>query len=103
MKKEKNKMNPTDEILAIQFGKKIREERLGKEYWNLRDNYNELKRFLADCDDWRSGITAPMCPIELLREQANVMEKYLHILETRAKFEYVDLFRSCGGKAVGKV
>lgn len=88
---EKNKMNPTDEILAIQFGKTIREERLCKEYWNLRDNYNELKRFLAVHDNGRSGIV-PMCPIELLREQENVMEKYLHILETRAKFEYVDLF-----------
>ena len=33
----------------------------------------------------------PTCPIELLREQAATMGKYLYILETRALIEEVEL------------
>lgn len=33
----------------------------------------------------------PDCPIELLHEQKRVMTEYINILETRAKFEGIDL------------
>ena len=33
----------------------------------------------------------PSCPIELLREQAATMGKYLYILETRALIDGVEL------------
>jgi hypothetical protein len=45
---------------------------------------------LVKYDAGTLGFT-PTCSIELLREQASVMGKYLYILETRAEIENIEL------------
>ena len=65
-------------------------ERLRKEYIELKDKYDKLHRMLVKYDAGKLDFT-PTCPIELLREQAATMGKYLYILETRALIEEVEL------------
>lgn len=65
-------------------------ERLRNEYIELKDNYDKLHRMLVKYDAGKLDFT-PTCPIELLREQAAMMGKYLYILEIRALMEGVDL------------
>lgn len=65
-------------------------ERMKKEYAELKDKYNKLHNMLVKYDAGKLEFT-PTCPIELLREQASVMGRYLYILETRALIEEVDL------------
>lgn len=66
-------------------------ERMKKEYWDLKDKYGKLHNMLVKHDAGKLEFT-PTCPIELLREQASVMGRYLYILETRAVIEDVQLF-----------
>lgn len=65
-------------------------ERMRNEYIELKDKYDKLHRMLVKYDAGKLDFT-PTCPIELLREQAATMGKYLYILETRAEIEQVDL------------
>lgn len=65
-------------------------ERMKNEYKELKDRYTKLHRMLVTYDAGKLGFTLN-CPIELLREQAKVMGKYLYILETRAIIEEVEL------------
>lgn len=65
-------------------------ERMRNEYIELKDKYDKLHRMLVKYDAGKLNFT-PTCPIELLREQAATMGKYLYILETRAEIEQVDL------------
>lgn len=65
-------------------------ERMRNEYIELKDKYDKLHRMLVKYDAGKLDFT-PSCPIELLREQAATMGKYLYILETRAEIEQVDL------------
>ena len=65
-------------------------ERMRNEYIELKDKYDKLHRMLVKYDAGKLDFT-PSCPIELLREQAATMGKYLYILETRALIEGVDL------------
>ena len=65
-------------------------ERLRNEYIELKDKYDKLHRMLVMHDASKLDFTPP-CPIELLREQAATMGKYLYILETRALMEGVEL------------
>lgn len=65
-------------------------ERMKKEYAEFKDKYNKLHNMLVKYDAGKLEFT-PTCPIELLREQASVMGRYLYILETRALIEEVDL------------
>lgn len=66
------------------------------EYWQTKIRYEKLKNF---CDKievgqmWNSGVVEPdhVCPLGKLREQQEVMGKYLHILELRAILERIDL------------
>ena len=58
-------------------------ERMRNEYIELKDKYDKLHRMLVKYDAGKLDFT-PSCPIELLREQAATMGKYLYILETRA-------------------
>ena len=65
-------------------------ERMRNEYIELKDKYDKLHRMLVKYDAGKLDFT-PTCPIELLREQAATMCKYLYILETRALIEEVEL------------
>ena len=66
-------------------------ERMKIEYWEVKDRYEKLHKMLVKYDAGKLEFT-PTCPIELLKEQASVMGRYLYILETRAIIEDVDLF-----------
>ena len=65
-------------------------ERLRNEYIELKDKYDKLHRMLVKYDAGKLDFTLN-CPIQLLREQAATMGKYLYILETRALMEGVEL------------
>ena len=65
-------------------------ERMRKEYIELKDKNDKLHRMLVKYDAGKLDFT-PSCPIELLREQAATMGKYLYILETRAMIDEVEL------------
>ena len=64
--------------------------RMKAEYKELKDRYDNLHKMLVKYDAKRLEFT-PTCPIELLKEQAAVMGRYLYILEIRALIEGVDL------------
>lgn len=66
-------------------------ERMVKEYWDLKDKYDKLHKMLVKYGTGKLDFT-PTCPIELLREQAATMGKYLFILEERAIIEQVNLY-----------
>ena len=74
-------------------------ERMKNEYWELKNKYGKLHNMLVKYDAGKLEFT-PTCPIELLREQASVMGKYLYILEVRAVIEDVQLF-ACEGSCNG--
>lgn len=65
--------------------------RMVKEYWDLKDKYDKLHKMLVKYGAGKLDFT-PTCPIELLREQAATMGKYLFILEERAIIEQVNLY-----------
>lgn len=65
-------------------------ERLVKEYRELRERYERLHLMLVKYDA-NTLEFEPSCPMELLREQADVMSRYMYILEIRAQIEKVDL------------
>lgn len=64
--------------------------RMKAEYKELKDRYDNLHKMLVKYDAGKLEFT-PTCPIELLKEQAAVMGRYLYILEMRAIIEGVDL------------
>lgn len=68
-------------------------ERFKAEYFQTKIRYEKLHRMLVKYDAGKLGFT-PSCPIEMLREQAAIMGKYLYLLETRAAIECVGLFTS---------
>lgn len=65
-------------------------ERFVAEYTQLKIRYDKLyavlEKYAADKLDFK-----PTCPIEILYEQLDHMEAYLSVLETRAKYEDVEL------------
>ena len=65
-------------------------ERFVAEYVQLKIRYNKLyavlEKYAADKLDFK-----PTCPIEILYEQLDHMEAYLSVLETRAKYENIQL------------
>ena len=65
-------------------------ERFVAEYAQLKIRYNKLyavlEKYAADKLDFN-----PTCPIEILYEQLDHMEAYLSVLETRAKYEGIEL------------
>ena len=65
-------------------------DRMRNEYIELKNKYDKLHRMLVKYDAGKLDFT-PTCPIELLREQASMMGKYLYILEIRALIEEVEL------------
>jgi len=65
-------------------------ERMIQEYTELKERYTKLHKMLVKFDAHRLEFE-PKCPIELLREQAATMGRYLYILEERATIEGVEL------------
>ena len=74
-------------------------KRFVAEYWQTKIRYEKLKAFNTKIEAANltqhidNGVDMPLhdCPFELLREQQTVMGQYLHILETRAVIEGIDL------------
>ena len=60
------------------------------EYKEVKERYEKLHRMLVKHDAGKLEFT-PTCPIDLLREQASVMGRYLYILEERAVIEDIEL------------
>lgn len=65
-------------------------QRMVKEYTELKERYTKLHKMLVKHDAGKLEFTLN-CPVGLLREQAEVMGRYLYILETRAAIEGVEL------------
>ena len=65
--------------------------RMAHEYQQLKGRYDKLHNMLVRYDAGKLDFT-PTCPIQLLRDQAAAMGKYLYILEVRAQIENVNLF-----------
>lgn len=63
-------------------------DRFVKEYIELKCRYKKLHKMLVKYDAKTLEFT-PNCPIEILKEQAKLMRKYLHVLEVRAEIEKV--------------
>lgn len=65
-------------------------ERFLAEYYQTKIRYNKLHKMIikyeADTLDFE-----PNCSIELLKNQASAMGKYLHILEIRVEIENIEL------------
>lgn len=65
-------------------------ERFVAEYAQLKIRYKKLysvlEKYAVDKLDFK-----PICPIEILYEQLDHMEAYLSVLETRAKYEGIEL------------
>ena len=64
--------------------------RVVEEYKQVKDRYEKLHKMLVKADAGKLEFT-PTCPIDLLREQAAAMGRYLYILEERAVIEDIDL------------
>ena len=64
--------------------------RFQKEYAELKEKYTKLHKLLVKYDAGKLEFT-PTCPLDLLREQAAAMGKYLYILEVRGVVEEVPL------------
>lgn len=65
-------------------------ERMINEYREVKERYEKLHNMLVKYDAGKLEFT-PSCPIDLLREQASVMGRYLYILEERACIEDIKL------------
>lgn len=69
---------------------KTYKQRMAEEYHQLKERYQKLHRMLVRFDAGTLGFELS-CPVDLLREQAAVMGRYLYILEVRADIEHVDI------------
>lgn len=65
-------------------------ERVQLEYKQLKERYDKLHNMIVKYEAGALEFT-PNCPIDLLKEQAAAMGKYLYVLEVRAQIEDIDL------------
>ena len=65
-------------------------QRMIEEYQQTKARYHKLHKMIVKKDAGTLDFT-PDCPIGLLREQAEIMGRYLYTLEVRAEIEGVDL------------
>lgn len=65
-------------------------DRFVAEYQQTKIRYEKLHKMIVKYEAGTLDFT-PTCPIELLKEQASYMGKYLYILEVRAQLEGVNL------------
>ena len=59
-------------------------------YYQTKLHYNNLHAMIVKYEAGTLNFT-PKCSIDLLKEQASYMGKYLYILEVRAEIEGIDL------------
>lgn len=75
------------------------------EYQQLCNKYGKLLKILRDIDLGLSDFQ-PRCPIELLKEQADIMACYIDVLLRRATYENIELphynFQMMRGDEYGK-
>lgn len=90
-------------------------ERFIAEYWQTKIRYEKLKAFNTKIDaafqtmgvcpgEEGKRVEMPVhdCPAGVLREQQEIMGRYLHTLEVRAVIEGIDLdmpFKCCRGES----
>ena len=65
-------------------------ERFKAEYFQTKIRYNNLHNLIVKYEAQTLDFE-PSCPIELLKEQASHMGKYLYTLEIRAEIEGINL------------
>lgn len=65
-------------------------ERVQLEYKQLKERYDKLHNMIVKYEAGTLEFT-PNCPLDLLKEQAAAMGKYLYVLEVRAQIEDIDL------------
>lgn len=65
-------------------------ERFLTEYKELKTRFLKLREMLVRYETGTLDFE-PTCPINLLKEQAEAMYKYMYILEIRAMIEKIDL------------
>lgn len=65
-------------------------ERMAQEYAELKARYEKLHRMLVKHDAGTLGFELN-CPVQLLKDQAAAMGRYLYILEVRAEIEDVSI------------
>ena len=65
-------------------------ERVQLEYKQLKERYDKLHNMIVKYEAGTLEFT-PNCPIDLLKEQAAAMGKYLYVLEVRAQIEDINL------------
>lgn len=65
-------------------------KRMIEEYRELKERYRKLLSMLVKQEDGVLDFKLN-CPVELLRQQAEYMGKYLKVLETRAAIEGIEL------------
>lgn len=66
------------------------QERMQKEYHDLKTRYEKLHRMVTKYEAGTLDFT-PNCSIDLLRQQKRHMGEYLHDLEIRAEVEGIEL------------
>lgn len=66
------------------------QERMQKEYHDLKTRYEKLRRMVTKYEAGTLDFT-PNCSLELLRQQKRHMGEYLHDLEIRAEVEGIEL------------
>lgn len=81
-----NSLNETIELMTSSDYK----ERFKAEYYQLEYRYNKLKSMLEDWDNGRLTFI-PTCDRNIYSTQIDAMNKYLKVLEERAKVEKVEL------------
>ena len=66
------------------------QERFKAEYYQTKIRFDKLYNMIIK---YEAGILGfkPDCPIDLLIEQCDTMNKYLHILSIRAEIENIEL------------
>ncbi len=64
--------------------------RMINEYYDLCNKYKKLIKLLRDYDIGQLKFTLN-CPVELLKEQADVMKRYIDILFKRSEYENIKL------------
>lgn len=60
------------------------------EYQQLCEKYGKLLKILRDVDSESLDFQLN-CPVELLKEQADIMSRYIDVLLRRATYENVEL------------
>lgn len=66
------------------------QERMKKEYDELKDRYIKLNQIIIKADKGELDFELS-CPLILLKQQRNVMKRYLDILEKRGFYEGIEL------------